>query len=64
MKLRWWKEVLYVAAFYVVYSFIRNTGTGQDSVAQAFDHARDVIRIERFVGLYHEETIQDLFLGQ
>ena len=62
-RLRWWKEVLYIAAFYAVYSFIRNTGTGQDNVAQAFDHARDIIRIERFVGLYHEETIQDWFLG-
>jgi hypothetical protein len=61
--LRWWREVLYIAAFYAVYSFIRNAGTGQDSVEQAFHHAQDIIRMERLVGLYHEETIQDWFLG-
>jgi hypothetical protein len=55
--------VFYVAAFYVVYSFIRNAGTGADHVTQAFHHAQAVIRIERFVGLYHEESIQDAFLG-
>lgn len=62
-NLRWWRELLYIAGFYAVYSFIRNTGTGQDNVDQAFDHARDIIRMEQFVGLYHEETIQDWFLG-
>ena len=64
MRLRWWKEVVYVLVFYAVYSFIRNTGTGEDSVGAAFDHAKDVIRLERLVGLYHEETIQELFLSQ
>jgi hypothetical protein len=63
VKLRWWREVLYVVAFYAVYSFIRNAGTGQDHVTQAFHHAQHVIRIERVVGLYHEETIQEWFLG-
>lgn len=63
-RLRWWREVLYVLAFYVVYSFIRNKGAGAESVQQAFNNAKDVIRVERFVGLYHEETLQDVFLGQ
>jgi hypothetical protein len=62
-KLRWWREVLYVLGFYVVYSFIRNTGTGDDHVTQAFHHAQDVIHLERLVGLYHEESIQELFLS-
>jgi hypothetical protein len=61
--LRWWKEVLYIAAFYLVYSFIRNKGTGALHEEQAFHHALAVIRVERAIGLYHEETIQELFLG-
>ncbi len=63
-KLRWWREVLYVIAFYVVYSFVRNAGTGADNVEQAFANARQIIRMEQFVGLYHEESIQEFFLGQ
>jgi hypothetical protein len=55
--------VLYIVAFYVVYSVIRNTGTGQDHVTQAFHHAQGVIRVERLLGLFHEESIQDWFLG-
>lgn len=62
--LRWWREVLYIAVFYVVYSFIRNAGTGAGAVGEAFDNARQIIRLERAVGLYHEEALQGLFLGQ
>jgi hypothetical protein len=62
-RLRWWREVVYVAVFYGVYSAIRNSGA-EGSAAEAFRNARAIIRMERFVGLYHEETIQDLFLGQ
>jgi hypothetical protein len=62
--LRWWKEVLFIVAFYAVYSFVRNKGTGSESVTAAFHHAKSVIRIERLLGLYQEESIQDLFLGQ
>jgi hypothetical protein len=66
-RLYWWKEALIVAAFYAVYSFTRNLfGSNQiaaDGVPeQAFDNAMTVIRIERFVGLYHEESIQEAFL--
>jgi hypothetical protein len=62
-RLRWWREVIYVLAFYAVYSFIRNQ-FGSESVGaeHAFHNARHVISIERFVGLYHEETLQDWFL--
>ncbi|HEX2851491.1 MAG TPA: phosphatase PAP2 family protein [Acidimicrobiales bacterium] len=60
-RLRWWREVSYAAGFYLVYSLIRNA-TAAESVRVAFDHARSVIRVERLLGLYHEETIQALFL--
>ncbi len=62
-RLRWWREILYILGFYVVYSLVRNAGTGAESVETAFDHARQIIRFERLLGLYHEESIQDLFLG-
>ena len=61
-RLRWWREVLYVLAFYWVYSVIRNQGVATESAGRAFGHARDVIRLERLVGLYFEESVQDAFL--
>jgi len=66
-RVYWWKEALIVAAFYVVYSWIRNQfGSNRldtDGVPQrAFDNAERVILVERSMGLYHEETIQELFL--
>jgi hypothetical protein len=55
--------VLYIAAFYGVYSVIRNTqGSASVSAAKAFAHAREVIRFEEAVGLYFEEGVQEAFL--
>ena len=62
-RARWWREVLYVVAFYLVYSVIRNTGASTAGKEHAFTNAKRVIEMERFVGLYHEETLQDLFLS-
>jgi hypothetical protein len=57
--LRWWKEVLYVLAFYLVYSAIRNTqGSAAVSAQHALNNALDVIHIERAVGIFHEQAIQ------
>jgi hypothetical protein len=61
-RLRWWREVLYILAFYSVYSFIRNRGVATDSVAEARRNALDVIDVERNMGAYWEESIQDRFL--
>ncbi len=66
-RLRWWKEALLVGAFYAVYSFTRNlfgsarVEKGEEPV-HSFNNALRVIRLERFLGLFHEETLQDLFL--
>lgn len=63
LGLRWWKEVLYALAFYLLYSAIRNQfGSSAVSPAVALDNAMRVIDIERFLGLYHEETIQQWFV--
>ena len=66
-RLYWWKEALIIAAFYAVYSWTRNqfgsARIASDGVPEhAFNNAERVIKLERMMGLYHEETIQDLFL--
>jgi hypothetical protein len=62
--LRWWLEVLFVLAFYGVYSGIRNLfGSAAVSPHEALDNAKHVINIERALGLFHEESIQHAFLG-
>ena len=62
--LRWWREVAYVIAFYLVYSFVRNQfGSAAVSEATAFRNARAVIDIEDALGLYVEESVQEAFLG-
>ena len=68
-RLHWWKEALIVAAFYLVYSWIRNRfGSNQiaaDGVPEAaFHNAEDIIVIERALGLFHEESLQEVFLAQ
>lgn len=60
---RWWLQVLYAAAFYAVYSYVRNRfGSASVSVAEALGNAERVIDAEAFFGLYHEETIQSWFV--
>jgi hypothetical protein len=66
-RLRWWREVLLILAFYVLYSFVRNLfgsqGTGDDIDASvAFEHAREIIRIEKALGLYFEDDLQQWYL--
>lgn len=67
-RVYWWKEASIVFAFYLVYSWIRNQfGSAiiaQDGVPEnAFHNAERVIRLERLIGLFHEETIQEVFLA-
>lgn len=63
-RLRWWREVIYVVAFYSVYSLIRNQfGSAAVSDARALSNAEQVIRVERLLGIFHEETVQQWFLG-
>ena len=62
--LRWWREVLYILAFYGVYSVVRNTqGSAAVSAAHAMGNALHVIRVERLFGVYREQAIQQAFLG-
>ena len=66
--LRWWREAIYVAVFYGIYTVIRDTqgsaggGTGGRAAVVAYHHARAVIRVERDLLLYHERQIQSFLL--
>ncbi|MEK7296129.1 MAG: phosphatase PAP2 family protein [Actinomycetota bacterium] len=63
----WWKEAVIFAAFYSGYTVIRNQFgsalvNGVDLPVHAFTNAMRIIDMERWIGLYHEESIQDFFL--
>ena len=66
-RLFWWTEAIVIAVFYGIYSLARNQfgsarlGPGDEPV-HAFHNAMRVIRWERAIGLFHEETIQEWFL--
>jgi hypothetical protein len=60
---RWWRELLYVVVFYVVYSAIRNKGVDSDSTTQAFTNAKRIIDVERGLGTFREQSIQHWFLS-
>jgi hypothetical protein len=63
-RLRWWREVVYVIAFYLVYSWVRNQfgSAGEDSTRIAYEHARDIIRIQDALGLWFEPELQRWYL--
>jgi hypothetical protein len=64
-KLYWWREAIYVLLFYGVYSAVRNLfGSAAVSAEHAFNNAEIVRTIERALGSYHEETIQEWFLDE
>ena len=65
VRLRWWYEVVAMLALYIVYSGIRNKfGSATVGPEHAFNNAHKVITLERHLGLFVEENIQDAFLGQ
>lgn len=72
-RLRWWAEVLYIAAFYGLYTLVRNTfgsngsahgaQISQLAVEHAYVHAKDIINIERALGLFVEPHLQHWYLS-
>ncbi|MGY6501602.1 MAG: phosphatase PAP2 family protein [Acidimicrobiales bacterium] len=63
-RLRWWREVIYIVAFYVIYTWIRNQfGSASVDSQRAYENAKIIISIEEAMRLYHEATIQAWFLG-
>ena len=62
-RLRFWHEVVYIGLFYGLYWLVRNAhGSARNARVQAFTNAKRVIRVERWVGIWHEESIQEPFL--
>jgi len=66
--LRWWREVIYILAFYGIYTLVRDTqgSAGKGATAPsttAYRHARSVIRVEKDLWLFHENSIQHAFVG-
>ncbi len=63
-RLLWWKEVLLVVGFYLVYTWVRNRfGSAAVDPADAYDNAEIIIDIERAMGSEFEDTMQGWFLG-
>jgi len=63
-RLRWWREALYILAFYAVYTGVRNTqGSASVSEEHARHNAHHVISIERALHIFQEHRIQHAFLG-
>ncbi|MCU1460692.1 MAG: superfamily [Acidimicrobiales bacterium] len=66
-RLRWWREVAYVLAFYGIYTVVRNTqgsagGVGGSATHHAFQHAKQIIRTEQWLHIYRERAVQHLFI--
>lgn len=60
IRFGWVLEIVGVRALASIYDWARDELIGSESVA--FRHARQVIRAEEFLGIYHERTIQEWFL--
>jgi hypothetical protein len=65
-SLRWWREALYVAVNYAIYTVVRDiqgsSGSRQATIT-AFHHAAKVIATEKRVWLFHEHRVQVTFAG-
>ena len=62
-RLRWWREVLYALAVYIIYSAVRNTfGSAGGDPRPAYGHALDIIRVQEWMHLYFEDRLQQWYL--
>lgn len=57
----WWLETAIVVAVYQIYSWLRIEARG--GVTESLDNAHELIDLERALGIFHEETVQEIFLG-
>jgi hypothetical protein len=63
LGLRWWREVLYILAFYLIYSVVRNMqGSAAVSNDHALDHAHSIIDVERWLHIFNERSVQKAFI--
>jgi membrane-associated phospholipid phosphatase len=57
----WIVELLVGAGIYLLYDWLRDKTTGV--TADAYRHALQIVDAEKFLGLYHEHSIQHAFLS-
>jgi hypothetical protein len=57
----WIAELLAGVVIFLVYDWLRDQVTGV--TADAYRHAIQIVDAEKFLGLYHEHSIQQAFLG-
>jgi PAP2 superfamily len=63
LGLRWWKELAFVAGFYLLYTVIRDTfGSASVGTTHALHNAERVIDVERDLGIFREQAVQQFFL--
>jgi hypothetical protein len=60
-RLYWWGELVAAGLFYAVYSFIRNLHHGTER--EAFDNAIRLIDLQKTLGIYHEQAMQEWARG-
>jgi hypothetical protein len=60
-KIVWWREILIIAAVYVVYETVRNLSAGKPS--KAYSNALLIIDWQRNLGIWHEQAMQQFALG-
>ncbi|MCD9623792.1 phosphatase PAP2 family protein [Rhabdothermincola salaria] len=62
-RVRIFREVLYILAFYLLYSFVRNRfGSATVSPETAYANALTIIDLEKAMGIFNEATVQGWFL--
>lgn len=62
---RWWLEILFILAFYVIYSAIRNQfGSAAVAPETALENAHRVINLEQSMGLFFEPELQARFIDK
>src|SRR4051812_8360982 len=62
-RLPWWRELVYLAGVYLVYSLVRNRfGSAGGDPGPAFGHAREIIDVERWLHLHFESHVQRWYL--
>ena len=63
-RLRWWREVAYVIAFYMAYSWVRNQfGSAVEGATEtAFANAERIIDAQKALGLWFEPSLQQWYL--
>ena len=67
----WRREVVVVLAFYYAYEGVRRLAASTDAIrggivrpnTRAYRNATWLVRLEKFLQIYHEQSIQQFFLG-